>query len=321
MNPKGKTIRLFLVDGSPLGMISAEIINWTGRILSFPRGLLPEALLRKEVSKTGVYFLVGPDPTNPMQQLVYVGKSDDVAKRLRQHDADEDKDFFEQVALFVSKDENLTTGHAGYLENRLIGIIRTVGLARLANGNDGSAVVLPESEICDMEYVLQHLRVLMPALGFTFLQDLPKPTIQSDGSSSTSSETESVIFELTYLSGSIRAQAYESEGRLVVLAGSTARHPSKAAPSLRPGYTRQIDDLLKQDKLAPVPGSPELLTFAENVAFPSPSAASDIICGSSTNGKITWKVKGTSETYGEWRANRMSTNTTTVEGSQILEHS
>jgi hypothetical protein len=289
-------------------MISAEIINWTGRILSFPRGLLPEALKRKEVAKTGVYFLIGPDPNNPLERMVYVGKSDDVAQRLRQHDGDDDKDFFEHVALFVSKDENLTTGHAGYLENRLISIIRSLGLAHLANGNSGSVVTLPESEVSDMEYVLQQLRVLMPALGFTFLQELPKPVAQS---SKSEAHADPVMFELSYLNGSIKAQAYEAEGQLVVLKGSTARHRSKATPSMRTGYFRQIDELIKQKKLVLAAGSSNLLMFTEDVGFSSPSAASDIICGASTNGKIVWKVRGSDETYGEWRARRMQADCVT----------
>ena len=38
MKPLGRTVRLYLVDGSPLGLIVAEIIGWTGKILTFPRG-------------------------------------------------------------------------------------------------------------------------------------------------------------------------------------------------------------------------------------------------------------------------------------------
>lgn len=36
MNP-GRSIRLFLVDGSPSGLLTAEIMNWTGHVLTGPR--------------------------------------------------------------------------------------------------------------------------------------------------------------------------------------------------------------------------------------------------------------------------------------------
>jgi hypothetical protein len=70
----GRTLRLYLVDGHPAGLIVAEILNWTGKVLSFPRGLLPQVLkTRPEISKTGVYFLVGADPDNIFRSIVYVG--------------------------------------------------------------------------------------------------------------------------------------------------------------------------------------------------------------------------------------------------------
>jgi hypothetical protein len=33
----GRTVRLFLVDGSASGLITAEIINWSGKVLAGPR--------------------------------------------------------------------------------------------------------------------------------------------------------------------------------------------------------------------------------------------------------------------------------------------
>lgn len=35
--PNGKTIRLYLVNGSPTEVLTAEIINWTGKIIVTPR--------------------------------------------------------------------------------------------------------------------------------------------------------------------------------------------------------------------------------------------------------------------------------------------
>jgi hypothetical protein len=30
----GRQIKLFLVDGSPVGVMTAEVVNWTGKALS-----------------------------------------------------------------------------------------------------------------------------------------------------------------------------------------------------------------------------------------------------------------------------------------------
>jgi hypothetical protein len=46
----GKHIELFLVDGTPGGLTTAEIIGWTGHVLSAGRSELPEPLGRSSVS-------------------------------------------------------------------------------------------------------------------------------------------------------------------------------------------------------------------------------------------------------------------------------
>lgn len=108
---QGRSIRLFLVDGTPNGLLTAEIMNWTGHVLTGPRSKLSELVQRPEVGRTGIYFLVGPDPENTFRPLVYIGESDDVGKRLKQHNKPEDqggKDFWEKVCLITSKDQTLT---------------------------------------------------------------------------------------------------------------------------------------------------------------------------------------------------------------------
>lgn len=33
----GKSIRLYLADGTPGGLLTAEIMNWTGHVVAAPR--------------------------------------------------------------------------------------------------------------------------------------------------------------------------------------------------------------------------------------------------------------------------------------------
>lgn len=51
----GKTIRTHLVNGLPSEILTAEIINWTGKIIVAPRSMLAELAKREEVKRTGVY--------------------------------------------------------------------------------------------------------------------------------------------------------------------------------------------------------------------------------------------------------------------------
>lgn len=116
---RGRSIRMFLVDGTPTGLIVAEIVNWTGKAIVVPRVSLAAFLKRKEAQNAGVYILSGQDPDDPFRSRVYVGESETVGTRLRQHDSDDQKDFFDRAIVFVSKDENLTKAHARHLEEQL----------------------------------------------------------------------------------------------------------------------------------------------------------------------------------------------------------
>src|SRR5699024_1353115 len=55
----GKQVRLFLVDGSAGGLMTAEIGNWTGHVLKGKRPELGAIRKRSEASRTGVYIRFG----------------------------------------------------------------------------------------------------------------------------------------------------------------------------------------------------------------------------------------------------------------------
>ena len=107
---RGRSIRLFLVDGNSTGLIVAEIVNWTGMAIVVPRAALADFLKRSEAHKASCYILTGQDPNDPFRPLVYVGESETVGKRLREHDADEQKAFFQRAIVLISKDEKSYQG-------------------------------------------------------------------------------------------------------------------------------------------------------------------------------------------------------------------
>jgi hypothetical protein len=150
----GRSVRLYLVDGSPTGIITAEIMNWTGHALVTPRSQLADALRRGEAARTGVYFLVGDDPDQPSRLRVYVGEGDSVLDRIKSHAKDAQKDFWTRACIVTSKDTNLTKAHARYLEGRFVEIVKAVDRANVANGNEPARKSLPESDIADMEFFI-----------------------------------------------------------------------------------------------------------------------------------------------------------------------
>ena len=57
----GKTIRIYLADGSPTGIRHAELVNWTGQAIVCPRVRIGELAEWEESKKPGVYILFGED--------------------------------------------------------------------------------------------------------------------------------------------------------------------------------------------------------------------------------------------------------------------
>jgi hypothetical protein len=291
----GRSLKLYLVDGTPTGVIVGELGNWSGKAVVAPRAALPNLIQRDEARRTGVYLLMGPDPDAAGRTLVYVGESDNVQKRLSEHDDDDSKQFFARVCLVVSKDENLTKAHGRYLESRLIAAIKTAGRAKLVNGTEPDFKGLPESEIADMQGFLSEIEVLLPVLGFDILRP-PADSGAGDAAQGTPEPT------FVYTGAGTNAQAKESGGEFVVLAGSFAR--VRETNTCHAGARAKRRQLIEDGVLVPEPEG-KLYRFARDAAFDSPSGALDIVYGGSISGPLYWKEKETGLTYRDWRARKL----------------
>jgi hypothetical protein len=313
-NLAGKTIKLFLVDGIPDGMRTAEIMNWTGHVLFAPRSSVVSLLSRPEVKKTGAYLLIGPDPENPDQAMVYVGEGDNVGLRISSHNKDKDKEFWEHACVITSKDLNLTKGHVRYLESQLIKIITREGRATLANKSEPDFSLLPEADLADMDDFIGRLQILLPVLGADFIR--PTPVVERGlfPPASRTSETASQENELGNSevpspptpmhpefhmnAGGLTARAVEIDGQMIVLKGSEARKDESV--SLSANIKTYREQLMKVGKLS-LPDETGKLHFTDDVAFTSPSAAAQAVMGTSRNGRTDWTNTATNETYAAWQ--------------------
>lgn len=80
----GKSISLYLMDGTAAGRWQATLSNWNGIAYKIPRGMLKECFADlAELNAPGVYFLFGRDDST-WRQFIYIGEGDDVLKRLTQ---------------------------------------------------------------------------------------------------------------------------------------------------------------------------------------------------------------------------------------------
>ncbi len=291
---RGRKITLYLVEGIPSGIIKAQIGNWVGQVTYAPRTKLDDLASDPDIKRPGVYVLTGLDPDDPTNRAVYIGESENVLHRLKQHEKSDDKGFFDYVAVITSADENLTKGHIRYLETRLIDIAHDTKRSLVLNNTWPDLPPLPPADQDEMEVFLEHLQMLLPVLSLNFA--LPRPV--RDAVSSSLQETdlaESPVFTMvTSRQGSeleVVAHAQLIKGEFVVLVDSEAliRDDSRSYSTLKERLLRDGRLVREGDKLR----------FIEDVPFSSPSAAAAVIRGQNTNGRKYWRLEdGT--TYGDW---------------------
>lgn len=295
----GKQVKLFLVDGTPGGLTTAEITNWTGHVLTARRSDIGELLARDEAQRTGVYVLLGEDENATGGVRCYVGEADVVGRRLRAHV--KEKDFWDRVVTVTSKDANLTKAHCRYIEARLIQIAQHASRCSLENGTNPPDPRLPEADRSDMEYFIEQLHVVLPVLGVNVLRS--RSTVAGKPAPAA---PDSPVFRLSNRKRGVDAQAQEIDGEFTVLAGSLVfsamEEMASGALSTRKQHEarRAMQAKLIEEGSIAVSGGVARVT--RDIVFASPSAAGAIVQGvASCNGRTAW-VTQTGETFGDWES-------------------
>jgi hypothetical protein len=271
------TIKLFLLHADARRLRTAEISNWNGKALAAPRTELGELLEREELSKSGVYFLLGTD-TDTGRPHAYIGEAEELISRLKSHKG---KEFWISTIVFLSKDENLTKAHIRYLEGRLLEKAKLARRYTLENDKDSGAR-LPESDIQDMEVFLEKIDQLLPVLGTDLL--VPVPT-KADGR--TGGEV------LTFKVRNAVATGQRTETGFVVFKDSTAMVEERQSAEQYHSFVLTLRKRLIEECI--LVQNANLYTFTKDHEFNSPSSAASVVAGGGTNGLRAWRyADGTS---------------------------
>ncbi len=291
---KGRSLELYFIDGKPDGMLTAEVFNWTGHVLKFPRTRIAEALRRPEAEYTGVYILLGDADGQPQ---AYIGEAEELKARLRGHVAK--KDWWETAVLITSAANNLHKAHVKYLESRLVELALEARQIPLENGNVPTRSSLSEAAVANMEEFLDILLMVLPAIQVDmFVNKAQRPkAVEKDMSAPVVP-----VFELKIKKDNLLATAELQDGEMVVLAGSKARGSWIGKTAWNAAY-RKLRNTLIETKILSIQNSEAV--FLENYAFNSPSAAAAVIVGRAANGRTEWKLKGTTKTYADWEAEQL----------------
>lgn len=299
----GRTIQLFLVDGTPTGLVIASIHGWTGSVLVSTQATFASLLARPETDRTGVYILYGPDPEDDLRMRCYIGEADSVRERVGQSAGA--RGFWETAVVITTSDEALTKGHVRYVEARLIQMTKDAGRVVLDNSQrpDADRRRLPEADQANMEAFLANLKVILPVVGLDLLKArskaVAKPVTVTVAALPSSAPDPQAMFEIRHRSG-VKAFALEEDGEFVVLAGSEALKNSAYTGAT---YGELKQELIAQGVLATQPER-DLYVFTRPHAFRSPSAASAVVLDRNSNGRREWRVIGSILSYHEWQEER-----------------
>lgn len=293
----GRTIQLFLVDGTANGLRKATIHGWTGLIFVATGTNFAALTARPELDRTGIYILWGPDAEATGGLRAYIGSANSVRERIKQ--SAQQRDFWETAIAVTTSDDDLSKGHVEYLEARLIDLARSANRVALDNGTSPAEQRrrLPEADKANMEQFLANLKIMLPVVGLDLLKPQPRAVAQAATpvAQRTAHETK---FEIRHKTG-VDAKAVEEDGEFVVLEGSQALRDT--------GHTMQSYANLKHSLVATgvlQPASDGKYVFVKPYSFKSPSAAAAVVLDRNSNGRIEWKVAGTRQTYDHWQQER-----------------
>ena len=229
----GKSIRVFLADATVTGIRYAELVNWTGQAVACPRNRLGELNAWPEASKPGVYFLFEAR-LGDSKPLAYIGESENVADRLTTHDRL--KEFWNEVVIFTSKDENLTKAHVKFLESNLAALAKGADRYNLENGNTPPESSLPRADRDAMAEFTNNIRMVLGTLGYPILEPLLRAssiTAEQSAQQAATQRKQKQDIDLTFRVNNLVAHGALTDEGFVLRKGSHASRTNTESAALR----------------------------------------------------------------------------------------
>lgn len=271
MPTRGFSIRIYLPQGDPSGVRVIGKTTSTVQGLVFPRAMLSQAVEeRSELVRHGVYLLWGQDESLAFPRL-YVGQTDNLAKRLGEHVKDEKKDFWTDTVALFSSDDSMTSTHVRYLESRLIDLARDSTRCDLANEKRATQPPIIEADRDDAENFLDDILICLPLAGLRVL--LPEQASSGDSTDSPTTD-----FPLKMQVVGIEARGSSRSDGFLVAEGSGARRDITESMRRREfkGYLNLRQTLIEEGVLRQ---ESDRFRFSMDHLFKSPSAATFVIGG------------------------------------------
>lgn len=256
-----KTLTIQLIDAQPDRIRICRVEGESLVTIVIPREDLLEAKALPSIPQRGIYYLLDEDHGNVSR--VYAGQTTQGITRLDAHKAR--KEFWNKAVMFLDDDQNISKDALDVLEAKAIDYVRSHGSYETDNSATPKPYVDPYKEEA-VERLHERILFRMAALGY----DLDRVDQSPIGAS--------VVFH-TKKNGVRGLGRYDkATGHFTVLAGSKVNLS-------KPVLKNVSVAALRREMFGGIVGIADL---AEDLEFPTPSAAAVFVLGGSQNGWTEW---------------------------------
>lgn len=280
---RGKSINLFLMDGSSTGRIKCTLANWTGVAYKIPRTSIEHCSDRIDLKQSGVYFLFGVSDESG-KPVVYIGQAgarkngDGILRRLQEHKRNPQKDYWNEAVVFTTSNNSFGPTEISYLENRFCDLASKAKRYDVKNSNDPSAGNITEEKESELEEFIDYAKVIMGTMGHKVFESLAKQISEKDEALKSCEPTNLYLKRTVKSIGTVEGIGKQTEEGFVVLKGS---HISTTYDNTVPAILKSMLEKANVDNNG---------ILLEDVLFNSPSYAAMFVIGKSANGLTSWKT-------------------------------
>lgn len=265
-----KTITIYLPSDNPDGIKIAELSNRIIRAYVVPRNLLVEAREYEDLSKPALYVLVSKDG-----EQSYIGESENFLERIKTHNADADKDYWDLVLVFVAKDASLEKSDVGYLEAIACERATEAQKTELKNRTVPARNNLHQFKISSVEEFFEDCCLLASAFGFPIFDVLTKEELED-------SEVWFCETNRTEARG-----VFDGSGFTILSGSKIDKHCSGTWADSYPGRLKERNEMFEKFGVE----KDGVIILSNNIPFKSTNLAGQFAAGRSVNAWTTWKNK------------------------------